>query len=194
MKALVWWYFWWPSLDEMIETCIKKCKTSSEPKHACISTYSPLGTNNKTMVSNHIDFTGACLGKITLVLTDTYSKWMDINSMSDIKAVTLIDALHVSFATHGLPYIIVSDNGPLFTSKEFKNFIHENGIKHITTAPYHPSSNGTAERAVQTFKSAMYKIVAESSNVPIKVLMSYCNRHRKRHHQNYCLIGKLILD
>ena len=153
----------------------------------------------KPWFQSHIYFTGAYLGKIILVLTDTYSKWMDINSMSDIKAVTLIDALHVSFATHGLPYIIVSDNGPLFTSKEFKNFIHENGIKHITTAPYHPSSNGTAERAVQTLKSAMCKIVAESSNVPIKMLISrflffYCNRHRKRHHQNYCLIGKLILD
>ena len=70
-----------------------------------------------------------------LVLTDAYSKWMDIYSMSDIKAVTLIDALRISFANHGLPYVIVSDNGPAFTSKEFKNFIHKNGIKHITTAP-----------------------------------------------------------
>ena len=115
-----------------------------------------------------------------LVLTDTYSKWMDIYSMSDIKTVTLIDTLRTSFATHGLPHIIVSDNRPSFTSKEFKNFIHKNGIKHITTTPYHPSSNGTAERAVQTFKSPMHKIVAESSNVSIKMLISrflfsYCN-------------------
>ena len=44
--------------------------------------------------------------------------------MSDIKTVTLIDALRTSFATHGLPYIIVSDNGPLFTSKEFKKFLY----------------------------------------------------------------------
>ena len=107
-----------------------------------------------------------------LILTDTYSKWMDIYSMSDIKAVTLIDTLCISFATHGLMCIIVSDNGPSFTSKEFKNFIHKNGIKHITTANYHLSSNGTAKRAVQTFKSAMRKIVAESSNVPIKTLVS----------------------
>ena len=115
-----------------------------------------------------------------LVLTDAYSKWMDIYSMSDIKAVTLIDALRISFATHGLPYVIVSDNGPAFTSKEFKNFIHKNGIKHITTTPYHLSSNGAAKRAVQTFKTAMGKIVAESSNVPIKTLIPrflfcYCN-------------------
>ena len=106
-----------------------------------------------------------------LVLTDTYSKWMDIYSMSDIKAVTLIDALRISFVTHGLMCIIVSDNGPSFTSKEFKNFIHKNGIKHIATTNYHLSSNGTAERAVQTFKSVMHKIVTESSNVPIKTLI-----------------------
>ena len=45
-----------------------------------------------------------------LVLTDTYSKWMDIYSMSDIKTVTLIDVLHTFFTTHGLPYIIISDH------------------------------------------------------------------------------------
>ena len=105
---------------------------------------------------------------------------MDIYSMSDIKTVTLIVALCISLATHGLLYIVANDNGPSFTSKEFKNFIHKNGIKHITTAPYHSSSNGTAWRAVQTFKSTMCKIAAESSNVPIKMLISrflfsYCN-------------------
>ena len=133
-----------------------------------------------------------------LVLTDAYSKWMDIYSMSDIKTVTLIDNLCISFATHGLQYIIVSDNGPLFTSKEFKTFIHKNGIKHTTTAPYHPSSNGAAERAVQTFKSTMHKIVAENSNIPIKTLISRFlflivipHIHKQEsHHQNYCLIGK----
>ena len=100
--------------------------------------------------------------------------------MSDIRTVTLIDALRTSFETHGLPYIIASDNGPSFTSKEFKNLIHKSGIKYIAAAPYHPSSNSTAERAVQAFKSAMCKIVAKSCNVPIKMLTSrflfhYCN-------------------
>ena len=84
----------------------------------------------------------------------------------------MIDALRTSFATHGLPYIIVSDNRPSLANKELKNFIHKNGIKHITTAPYHSSSNGAAERAAQTFKSAMCKIAVESSNVPIKTLIS----------------------
>ena len=41
-----------------------------------------------------------------VVLTDTYSKWMNIYSMYDIKTVFLIDALRTSFATQGLLYVI----------------------------------------------------------------------------------------
>ena len=153
MKALARSHFWWPSLDEMIKTCVKQCKTcqvnQNMPASAPIHHWE---RTTKPWVRIHIDFAGPYLGKIFSVLTDTYSKWMNIYSMSDIKAVTLIDALRTSFAAHGLPYTIVRDNGPSFTSKEFKNFIHKNGIKYVTTAPYHPSSNGTAERAVQTFK------------------------------------------
>ena len=59
------------------------------------------------------------------------------------------------FATHGLPLKIVTDNGPSFTSDEFKRFVKGNGIKHVTSAPYHPSTNGLAERAVQTVKRGL---------------------------------------
>ena len=48
--------------------------------------------------------------------------------------------------------MVASDNGPCFSSTEFKEFTTRNGIKHVTRAPWHPSSNGQAERAVQTFK------------------------------------------
>ena len=69
-----------------------------------------------------------------------------------------IRVLQSIFATLGLPEIMISDNGSAFTSQEFGNFMKSKGIVHITTAPYHPSSNGLAERAVQTFKAAMKRM------------------------------------
>ena len=66
-----------------------------------------------------------------------------------------IEVLRELFSSYGLPEQVVSDNGPQFVSAEFETFMRNNGIKHIRCAPYHPSSNGLAERFIQTFKKAM---------------------------------------
>ena len=43
----------------------------------------------------------------------------------------------------------------IFFSEEFKEFLQKNGIKHTTSTPYHPSTNGFA---VQTFKQGLTKL------------------------------------
>ncbi|KAJ0174965.1 hypothetical protein K1T71_009106 [Dendrolimus kikuchii] len=50
------------------------------------------------------------------------------------------------FATHGICETLVSDNGTPFISREMEDFLEANKIKHVTTAPYHPATNGLAER------------------------------------------------
>ena len=66
-----------------------------------------------------------------------------------------ITVLRRIFSTHGIPEQLVTDNGPQFTSAEFAEFTKLNGIKHIQSSPYHPATNGEAERFVRTFKEAM---------------------------------------
>ena len=42
---------------------------------------------------------------------------------------------------------IISDNGPQFIAKDFKEFIRVSGTTHVRTSPFYPQSNGRIERA-----------------------------------------------
>ncbi len=86
-----------------------------------------------------------------LVLVDAHSKWMDVVMMKNITTATTIERLRIIFATHGLPRKIVTDT---FTSNQFKEFMSKN--------TYHPSTNGLAERAVQSFKLGIKRISGDS--------------------------------
>ena len=103
----------------------------------------------------HVDFAGPFLGKSFLVVVDAHSKWPEVFEMSSTTALKTIATLRHLFAAYGLLEQLVSNNGPQFTSEEFQIFVKQNGVKHIRCAPYHPSSNGAAERFVQTFKQVM---------------------------------------
>ncbi len=48
---------------------------------------------------------------------------------------------------------IISDNGPQFVAKDFKEFIRVSGLSHVRIAPYYPQSNGKIERWHKTLKS-----------------------------------------
>ena len=105
----------------------------------------------------HVDYAGPLFGHMFLVLVDVYSKWMEVKMVKNVTSSTTITALRSIFAAHGIPELLFSVNGSVFTSAEFKNSTQHNGIRHATFAPYHPVTNGLAERAVQTFKSFLIK-------------------------------------
>ena len=84
-----------------------------------------------------------------MVIVDAYSKWLEVFQTTTSNT---IECLRETFARFGVPEELVSDNGTQFTSAVFKKFCLKIGIKHLTTAPYHPQSNGQAERFVDTLK------------------------------------------
>ena len=96
-------------------------------------------------------------------------------STTSAKTIAILQSV---FARNGLPEILVSVNGPQFTSEEFDQFTKTNGIKHLTSTPYHPATNELAERFVQTFKQSLRAMKWEANSVERKLenfLMAYRN-------------------
>lgn len=102
----------------------------------------------------HIDF-AEYKRQSFLVIVDSYSKWLEVIPVKSTTSNNTIEKLRTWFASAGIPEELVSDNGPQFTSVEFKDFVKHDGIKHTLVAPYHPQSNGLAERGVQILKKAL---------------------------------------
>ena len=128
-----------------------------------------LGVARKTMDT----VTYRPCGKMVLILVDAHSKWVEAQVVSSTSAAAAIDKLRMIFATHGLPNTIVSDNGPAFVSAEFKEFLQCNGIEQVLSPPYHLSSNGLAERAVQTVKQGVKKMVGPLETRLSRFLFKY---------------------
>ena len=68
-----------------------------------------------------------------------------------------IQFLHERFARFGVVDTLMFDNGSQFMTREFRDFCEAYQIKHITIPPYHPRSNGQAERHVDTLKRVLKK-------------------------------------
>ncbi|KAK6022923.1 integrase core domain protein [Ostertagia ostertagi] len=115
-------------------------------------------------------------GEKWLIIVDAKSKWPEVIRMGLTTAEKTIEKLRMIFATHGLPEQVVSDNGPPFSSTMFKEFCKGRNIELILTSPYHPNSNGEAERFVQTFKKGWYKGLRDgkkAENVLVELLFEY---------------------
>jgi transposase InsO family protein len=113
-----------------------------------------------------------------LIVVDAYTKWMEVVRMKSTTASSTCIKLRELFARLGVPRVVVSDNGPQWVSKEFHQFCQTNGCQHIKSTPYHPKTNGLAERAVRTFKERMSAAKSSCTDINTrlsKFLLSYRN-------------------
>ncbi|XP_019531013.3 uncharacterized protein K02A2.6-like [Aedes albopictus] len=159
MKAIARSYVYWPSVDKDIVDYVKSCRhcasaAKSPPKVAPV----PWPRSTKPWDRVHIDYAGPISGEYYLVIVDSYSKWLEIIPTRSTTTTATVSILKDIFARFGFPATLVSDNGPQFASASFQAFYTENGIDHLTIAPFHPQSNGQAERFVGIFKSSIKKI------------------------------------
>ncbi|XP_060547412.1 uncharacterized protein K02A2.6-like [Pantherophis guttatus] len=159
MKGLARSYVWWPNIDADITEWVGRCQPCQEsrpdPPTAPVREWErPKGPWSRI----HIDFAGPFHGQTFMVVVDAFSKWMESKLMKATTTDAVIRELRQLFTTHGLPDILVSDNGPQFTATQFEGYLVELGVRHILSAPFHPASNRQAERFVRTAKEALSRL------------------------------------
>ena len=98
------------------------------------------------------DFKGKCY----ILICDYFFKFPFMFSCKT-SWCSLKDHLIYLFANEGYPREIISDNGPLFNSQEFADFLSSHSVRHTTSSPHYPQSNGFIECQIQTVRNLLYK-------------------------------------
>lgn len=156
---------YWPGITTNIENMVNMCETCQRFRN----------NKNKEPLIPHRIFglpwfkVGMDIFEFSnqkfLLLVDYYSKYIEIallGKKSD--AETVIKNMKSIFARHGIPYEIISDNGPPFNSSKMIEFSKNWNFNLVTSSPYCPQSNGMAERAIQTIKKLLKKCQATNSD------------------------------
>ena len=158
---------WWPGLSCSIADMVSRCFTCNREKPTPRETLLPSSFPTRPWERLGVDLM-ELKGAIYLVVVDYYSRWLEIKKLSGQTSESVIAHLKSIFACHGIPVVLMSDNGPQFSSGVFRAFTAEYGILHVTSSPYCPQANGEAERAVKTAKQLLSK-----NNDPYLGLLTY---------------------
>ena len=147
---------WWPLLCKEVEATVKKChvcaKERPEQREPLLPSSFPdrpwerVGSDLFEFDRHHY-----------ILVVDYYSRWVEIRHLETTTSEACVGALKSVFATHGIPDMMISDNGPQYSSSAFREFTKSFGFTHVTSSPRYPQANGEAERAVRTVKGMLTK-------------------------------------
>lgn len=165
---------WWPTQSQDLELVAKSCDacrlTSQSPNKQELI---PWKRSDEVWSRIHIDFFGPIMNRSYLVIVYSTSKWVECIDMGNNTTTrAVIQVLREIFSRFGLPTMIVSDNGKSFVSKEFKNFLFQNGIEQRTSPVGNPATNGQAENAVKTIKTAIKRNMLNKPLSDFNVVLS----------------------
>jgi len=147
---------WWPNITASISNKVSACavcaQSRPEPKEPLISTTFPDRPWSRVGIDVMI-----FQGKTFLVAVDYYSRWTELRLLDNLSSAHVVDKLKNIFACHGIPDIVVSDNGTHFSGSAFQTFADAYKFSHVTCSPKHSQGNGEVERAIQTLKNILKK-------------------------------------
>ena len=158
---------WWPGMskhiNDFISHCLTCCRNAPPQREPLLS--SPLPDYPwQGVATDLLELEGATY----VVIVDYFSHFPEVIQLRSTTSRSVINTLKTVFSHHGIPEMVMSDNGPQYASTEFEEFATAYGFMHSTSSPYYPQSNGLAERTVKTMK----KLLKESSD-PSLALLTY---------------------
>ena len=145
---------WWPGLrkqiEDLVEKCDKCCKESQNRVEPMILSDVPQRPQ-QTVGSYLFELNGSNY----LLVVDYLSAF--VAKLNNTSSASIVNNLKSIFARHGIPEIVVTNNGPQYSSETFSAFADAHGFTHRTSSPIYPQSNGVSDRAVKTTKGILKK-------------------------------------
>ena len=84
----------------------------------------------------------SCLTNATTLLRLIIILLFEVDKLDISDSRNVIEKLKMQFSQHGIPEVVISDNGPQYASTEFAKFASDWHFQHITSSPWNPQSNG----------------------------------------------------
>ncbi|VEN53148.1 unnamed protein product [Callosobruchus maculatus] len=161
--------FYWPGLNEDIETFNKKCKicesNARRQQKESLMLY-PIAERPWERLGLDIFSYG---DKCYLVIFDSFSNWLEVSRLKDKSSSSIIKALKKVFCVFGSPDMISCDNVP-FNSLYFREFAKEWNFKILFRSPNYPRSNGLAEKGVDIGKKIVKNALKGNGDIEISLL------------------------
>jgi transposase InsO family protein len=164
-------YFVWKGMFADIRTRVQKCRVCSISKPAQNTQVGWLTSEvaHRPLQKIFIDFVGKfprskAGNTVILVCVDAFSKFVWLFPLREATSKATVRVLKERiFANFSVPEVLVSDNARCFTSAEFRRCCFDLGIKHVTTAPYHPAPSH-AERFNKNLRAALIAYHSEAQD------------------------------
>ena len=152
------WPRMWLEVKEFVRSC-GGCQKASR-KDKARAPLQPLQVEGEPFSKVAYDLVGP-LPKTTsgyryiLTMMDLFSKFPAAVPLKRVDNTTVLDAMMGVFASYGLPKVLLTDQGSVFTSRLTKAMCQQFGITKIQTTPYHPQSDGALERFHASLKGML---------------------------------------
>ena len=147
----------WPGMEADIKDYTRRCQVCIKRSRPARELLQPHEIPDRPWQKLGMDFFNL-QGKCYILICDYFSKFPYMFSCKTSWG-SLKDCLIDLFSNEGYPKEIISDNGSPFNSQEFADSLSSHGVKHTTSSPCYPQSNGFIERHIQTVKNLLYKAI-----------------------------------